>query len=41
MCGLLEDTVVIELLMVKCRPLYLPWEFSTVFLIAVYILPEA
>lgn len=34
-------SVDIEFLMVKCRPIYLPREFSTVFLLAVFILPEA
>lgn len=31
----------IELLMVKCRPFYLPREFGAVFVIAVYIPPRA
>ncbi|XP_054631629.1 uncharacterized protein LOC129181035 [Dunckerocampus dactyliophorus] len=31
----------IELLMVKCRPFYLPREFSAVYLTAVYIPPQA
>lgn len=31
----------IELLMVRCRPFYLPREFSAVFLLTVYIPPEA
>lgn len=34
-------SVDIKFLMVKCRPIYLPREFSTVFLLAVFILPEA
>ncbi|KAI4884158.1 hypothetical protein NFI96_005463 [Prochilodus magdalenae] len=31
----------LELLMVKCRPFYLPREFSAVFILAVYIPPRA
>jgi len=30
----------VEVLMVKCRPFYLPREFSAVFMLTVYILPR-
>ena len=33
-------SVDIEALMVKCRPFYLPREFSAVFILAVYIPPR-
>ena len=31
----------VELLTVKCRPFYLPWEFTVIIFIAVYIPPSA
>ena len=31
----------VEFLMLRCRPYYLPREFTSVFVVAVYILPDA
>ncbi|KAK3518194.1 hypothetical protein QTP70_033888, partial [Hemibagrus guttatus] len=31
----------VEFVTVRCRPFYLPWEFTTVFIVGVYILPSA